>query len=448
MALSRVRLRLAAWFAAAVMVVVAALDLALFGYLRADANRALNRDVREAGTALARAIADERRDTREPWPAAARDAISEWPSSADGFAVFMHDTLVATGGPPWLQLTLAKEHPGVGFWTVRDVGGGRAHARVTTYAGPAFSVLSGRSAGDVHEYDELLLGWLFVSVPAVALLALIAGYLLAGRALRPVEVMTGTIAAMEPEDLDKRLSVREPPDELDRLAAQFNGLLARLSAQRARNHAFIQQAAHQLRTPLTVVRGESALGLERPRDPAGYREARARVRRAADQMSHRVDELFVLAEAEAGQRPALTDDVELDGLALECTDLLRGRAQAEHRALELDRVEPVLARGNAILLREALVELLANAINHGSPERPVAVSVYRTDGEAAIAVSSGGEPWVPTSNGAEPGAGGAAAPDTHGLGLAIVRWIAEVHHGALRHDYLDGANVFTLAWPG
>ncbi|HKI95281.1 MAG TPA: histidine kinase dimerization/phospho-acceptor domain-containing protein [Gemmatimonadales bacterium] len=442
MALSRVRLRLAIWFAAAVMVVVAALDVALFAYLRADANRALNREVRESGTALARAIADERRDTGEPLSAAARDAISEWPAAADGFAVFVHDTLVAAGGPPWMQLTLARERPRAGFWTVRNVQGGERHARVTTYAGPEFAILSGRSAGGVHEYDELLLGWLFISVPAVTLLAVLAGYLLAGRALRPVEVMADAIAAMEPEDLDKRLAVREPPDELDRLAAQFNGLLSRLSAQRARNRAFIQQAAHQLRTPLTVVRGESALGLERPRDAADYRETLARVRRAAEQMSHRVDELFVLAEAEAGQRPSLTDDVELDGLALECTDLLRGRAQAERRTLELHRVEPVLVRGNATLLREALVELLANAIKHGAAERPVAVSVYQEDGEAVLSVSSGGPRWVPVENGVEPG-----APDTHGLGLAIVRWIADVHHGTLRHEYADGANVFAVRWP-
>jgi len=230
--------------------------------------------------------------------------------------------------------------------------------------------------------------------------------------------------------------------ELDRLAAQFNGLLSRLSAQRARNRAFIQQAAHQLRTPLTVVRGESALGLERPRDAADYRETLARVRRAAEQMSHRVDELFVLAEAEAGQRPSLTDDVELDGLALECSDLLRGRAQAERRTLELRRVDPVLVRGNATLLREALVELLANAIKHGAAERPVAVSVYREDGDAVLSVSSGGPRWVPAENGTEPG-----APDTHGLGLAIVRWIADVHHGTLRHEYEDGANVFAVRWP-
>ncbi len=442
MPLSRVRLRLAIWFGGAVMVVVAALDLALFAYLRANANRALTREVRDAGVAMARTISEEHGDTGQPLASAARDAIAEWPTAADGFAVFVGDSLVATGGSAWMRATLARQRPRADAWTVRSATGGRAYARVATLMGPEFTVVSGRSAGGVHEYDEILIGWLFISVPAAALLALLAGYLLAGRALRPVEAMADVIAAMEPQDLDRRLRVGSPPDELDRLATQFNGLLARLAAQRARYHAFIQQAAHQLRTPLTVVRGETALGLDRPREAAHYRDTLTRVRRAAEQMAHRVDELFLLAEAEAGQPPTLADDVELDGLALECTDLMRGRAQAEHRTLELARVEPSQVRGNLVLLREAMVELLANAITHGTTGHPVAVSVYRDGAVAHLAVASGGAPWTPACDNGEHG-----APDTHGLGLAIVRWIAEVHGGALQHEYRNGANVFALVWP-
>lgn len=443
MALSRVRLRLGLWFAAAVLVAVGTIDAALYAYLRRDATRRLDRDVTDAASAMLRAVHDERRDTEKPLAAAARDALGEWPNPLDGFAVYVRDSLVATTGPSWIRAGLTGVAPGLGVQQIRRADGREGVAHAASISAGDLTIVSARSAGGVHELEETLQGWFFVSAPASALLALLAGYLLAGRALRPVEVMADAIAEMEPEDLDKRLAVREPPDELDRLAAQFNGLLARLSAQRARNHAFIQQAAHQLRTPLTVVRGESALGLERERDAAQYRETLARVRRAADQMSHRVDELFVLADAEAGVRPALTDDVELDGVALECTDLMRGRAQMERRTLELQRVEPARARGNVVLVREALIELLANAITYGASERPVGVSAYREDGEARLEVVSAGAQWA-----APPAPSDGGGDAHHGLGLAIVRWIADVHGGELRHAYADGANVFTLAWPG
>lgn len=442
MALSRVRLRLGVWFAAAVLVAVGTIDAAAYAYLRRDANRRLDRDVRDAASAMLRAVNNERQDTRKPMGAAAHDALAEWPNRLDGFAVYVRDSLVATSGPSWLRAALASVRAGRGVRHLPRGDGGAGNAHTATASAGDLTIVSARSTGPVHQFEETLQGWLFVSVPATALLALFAGYLLAGRALRPVEVMTDAIAAMEPQDLDRRLTVREPPDELDRLAAQFNGLLARLSAQRARNRAFIQQAAHQLRTPLTVVRGESALGLERPRDAAQYRDTLARVRRAADQMSHRVDELFVLADAEAGVRPALTDAVELDGVALECTDLMRGRAQAERRALELRRVEPARARGNAVLVREALIELLANAITYGAADGTVGVSAYRENGEARLEVVSGGAPWSPPAPSGE-----GDADSSHGLGLSIVRWIADVHGGELRHAYRDGANVFTLAWP-
>src|SRR4029077_4460471 len=126
-------------------------------------------------------------------------------------------------------------------------------------------------------------------------------------------------------DLAGRLPIRTPPDEIDRLAGDFNALLARPAALRQQNRDFLSQVAHQLRTPLTLVRGESELGLERERDSEAYRAILTRIGKAADQMSQRVDDLFLLARAEAGDQPPLSDKVELDALALECTDLMRGR---------------------------------------------------------------------------------------------------------------------------
>jgi len=192
------------------------------------------------------------------------------------------------------------------------------------------------------------------------------------------------------DDLNRRLPVRAPPDEIDRLTERVNGLLASLAEARDRNRTFLARAAHQIKTPLTVVRGESTLGLERPRDNDTYRAALERIQRAADQMVRRVDDLFLLAQAEAGDRPPMQDAVELDGLALECTDLMRGRAQQTRHSLELERVEGAVARGNEPLLREALLELLENAVRYGEAARPIRVAAYAGHEHATLAVTSAG----------------------------------------------------------
>jgi signal transduction histidine kinase len=236
--------------------------------------------------------------------------------------------------------------------------------------------------------------------------------------------------------------VRTPPDEIDRLADRFNGLLERLAQARDRNRTFLLRAAHQLKTPLTVVRGESTLGLERPRDNATYHAILERVRRAAEQMSHRVDDLLLLAQAEAGDRPPIDDAVELDGLALECADLMRGRAQLAGRSLELERVDAVVARGNEPLLREAVLELIENAVKYGGPKRSIRVSAYCEHERAHLAVASMGVPIPDDVFGTPPRPEGGG-----GLGLSIVDWIARVHGGELSYHHADETNTLQLVWP-
>src|SRR5476651_5098 len=119
-----------------------------------------------------------------------------------------------------------------------------------------------------------------------------------------------------------------------------------------------------------------------------------RIRTAAEQIRRRVDELFLPAEAQAGEKVRLEDDVELDGLVLDCTDLMRERASALGRSLAIGNAEHVVVKGSAPLLQEALVELIENACRHGSTETPVTVSCSATSDGASLEVSSGGDEFV------------------------------------------------------
>src|SRR5450755_4298166 len=139
-------------------------------------------------------------------------------------------------------------------------------------------------------------------------------------------------------------------------------------------------------------------------------------------MTHRVQDLLLLARMEAGERPPLRDGVELDAIALDATDLFRARARTLGQHLQLDDIEPCEVRGDEALLREALLELLENACRHGAPGPTVGVSVRAADGHASLEVRSTGDPIV-TERPRDP------RDHTGGLGLSIIRWIASVHDG-------------------
>ena len=285
---------------------------------------------------------------------------------------------------------------------------------------------------------------LAVMLPVIVLLALVLGHFLTRFALAPIDALGQAADAISPQDLAGRLPVNEQRDELDHLAIRFNGLLDRIQALQEQSHRFLREVAHQIRTPLTLVVGEAELGLERERSQEEYAQALRRIHAAAGQMTHRVQDLLLLARMEAGERPPLRDGVELDSLALEATDMFRARARTLGQHLQLDEITPCEVSGDEALLREALLELLENACRHSEAGPPVGVSVRPVGANVLLEVRSTGEPLPaeprPERRMDETGRGG-------GLGLAIVRWIASVHGGELTITRVGRENVVGLRLP-
>ena len=285
---------------------------------------------------------------------------------------------------------------------------------------------------------------LVVMFPIVLVLALAIGYSLTRFALAPIDALGRAADAIAPGELAGRLPLHRQRDELDHLALRFNRLLDRIQGLQEQSHRFLREVAHQIRTPLTLVLGEAELGLERERTPEEYVRVLRRVHAAAGQMTHRVQDLMLLARMEAGERPPLRDDVELDALALEATDMFRARARTLGQQLELHEIMPCEVTGDEALLREALLELLENACRHGEPGAPVAVSVRRDGASVLLEVRSTGEP-IPT----EPRLTDRADDTgrTGGLGLSIMRWIASIHGGELVIRRVGRENVVGLRLP-
>ncbi len=451
MRISRTRFKLAFWFAGTFFVSLTLLDVAFYFVLVRDARAgftdALLQEAADLQAAVYADLADDEDEEEAPLAVTTSELLDEWPSSPTRFVVYGRgDHLLGTRGPPAetaeLQRVKKPANDGSVWMTVLNDSEHFMLTETSDTGELGLRVVAARSTASLKQYRAVLIQWIVISVPVVTLLAVLSGYLLAKRSLRPVVHMSRTIADMSPNALETRLTVRDPPDELDQLAAQFNALMGRLVAAREQNRRFVAQAAHQIRTPLTLVRGESELSLEGPHEASHYVAALRRIRAAAEQMAHRVNELFMLAHAEAGELPQLKDEVELDGLVLECTDLMRGRANAAHRTLELSRVHPGTARGNEVLLREAVMELIENALRHGSAEGSIRVSAYVEHGMASLTVTNhGGSVSLPDQD-ASPG-----QAESSNLGLSIVRWIAEVHGGELRYARTNGENQFAVRWP-
>ncbi len=450
MPLSRLRLRLAAWFALAFIGGLVVLTGALNFYMSRESDRGLTRELRRRGDDLSGFVAVEYQEHPElGLTAAAREALAESPEGPETFVVYSASgaRLAERGAPALRRAAPASLAPAAGP-TVRDLpsaGAPPVRFVVLPPAGdPPVRVLVAATTARLADHRAALARWLAVSIPVVLALSLAGGYVLSSRALRPIRELQRAVAGIAPDALDRRLPVSRTPDELDRLAAQFNDLLERLERAQQQSRRFLRQAAHQIRTPLTLVLGEAALSLDRARTVGEQRQTLERIQRAADQMRRHVDELFLLAEAEAGMRPAMDERVELDGLVLECADLMRGRATGLGQRLELLRVDAVCVRGNEVLLREALLELIENACRHGSREHPVGISAVREGDAAHVLVASHGPPIAAE---AVRDADVEASPDGRGLGLSIVRWIAGEHGGTFVVERRDGRNVVGFRLP-
>jgi len=440
---SRLRLRFALWFAVAFLIGIAGFETLLFVSLRRNAIDRLSETLVGQAATLSRFLAGEIKEAPNADRATTlREGLDEFLPATDPGAVF--DTggrLIAYHGPEEIRRSLPDSIPVDSSARLTTVGSGRDHPyRLVTLGLPGrngFVGLVGRTDAMQEELDSIL-EWMLGTAPLVVLLSAAGGYLLSRRAVRPMEALAASIRALPAADRGARLPVRETPDEVDQLAVQFNSLLDRLRTAESENRRFVQEAAHQIRTPLTIVLGETDLTLAVDADPADHRAALGRVHRAASQMKRRVDELFLLAHTEAEASVALSPDVDLEGLAFDVTDLMRGRAASTAHRFELDRVDPRIVLGNEPLLREALIELLENACRHGKADSTIKVSAFAVDGIAHLEVENAGEPVPPPATGQ--GAG-------HGLGLRILDWIARQHGGRLVVERANGLNVVALRWP-
>lgn len=433
--LSRLRLRLAAAFTVTFIVALALVAAGSLGWLMHESTRRLDDRLAALGASVARAVALEKAEYPDSGLAAVVDDVQrEWVVGPDSWIVLDSAgvPLSATTDSTDRGRVLAAWQSAAGDSSSINIQRDGDDLRVRPFTIPphedlpTYTILAVASTEGIEADAEQLTLALALAAPLIALVSLLGGYLLSRWALRPTETLGRAIDALGPTALGTRLPVSDPPDEIGRLAQRFNALLDRLATSQAQNREFVREAAHQIRTPLTLVRGEAELALEaQSPGPVVLRDALGRIERASRQMQRRVDELFLLAEAEAGTVLEQRAPVELDALVVDGVDLFRARAAQFGQPIAYGTLAPATVMGDQTLLNEALLELLENACRHGRTDSAIVVSVLLHDGWVDLVVES--QRQLDTSR---------AAPASTGLGQRIVRWIAEVHDGrfAVEHD--------------
>ena len=280
----------------------------------------------------------------------------------------------------------------------------------------------------------------------VLLLASVIAFLVAGRVLRPLRDLRDGARSISETDLSRRIPA-EGEDEIADLARTFNSMLDRLQQAFASQRDFISDAGHELRTPITIIRGHLELMGD---DPVERRETVALVTDELERMSRFVDDLLLLAKA---QRPDFLqlEPLDLDDLARELSVKAQALAPRDWQ-LEASRAHGRLVADRQ-RLTQAVMNLATNATRHTEPDETIEIGAELNGSEARLWVRDSGTGIAPADRERifdrfTQAESGRRDPDGAGLGLAIVRAIAEAHGGRVQMETIEGTgSKFTLIIP-
>jgi signal transduction histidine kinase len=311
-------------------------------------------------------------------------------------------------------------------------------------------VVAGASLDDRDEAVSALLTQLAIGGPLALVLASLAGYALAGAALRPVEAMRQRAQEISARVDGDRLPEPEGDDEIARLARTLNEMLARLEAGMERERRFAAEASHELRTPLASLKAELDLALRRPRSPEELRAAIASAAEETDRLAALAEDLLVLARSDEGELRVEHRPIQARELLDNVARRFAARAEEAGLGVEVEAAPTLEGSGDPALLEQAVGNLVDNALRYGSGT--VRLRASAENGSLAIAVSDEGggfaQDFLPRAFERFTRADGMRAPGSTGLGLAIVAAIARAHGGNAAAGNVDsgGAQV-TLILP-
>jgi heavy metal sensor kinase len=311
----------------------------------------------------------------------------------------------------------------------------------------------------IQDVQRQLIALLAIGIPLTLLASSAGGWFLASSALDPIDRITRAAQQISARDLHQRLNLDLPNDEVGRLAATFDQMLERLENSFEQQKRFIADASHEMKTPLTILKGDVEVALNRPRSAEAYRETLENVNQTTDQLIALVQELLLLARADNQQGILKLEYLNLTELLSEQGSGLFSKAIKHDVDLNFDVPDVLVVEADRGKLNRLFMNLIDNAIKYSRPGDSVRVSAAIEHGQACIKVADTG-PGIPaehlpylfdrfyrvdkarsrvSSNGQTSGAG---------LGLSIVKWLTHAHHGQIEvASMVESGTTFTVRLP-
>jgi two-component system, OmpR family, sensor kinase len=452
-----IKLRVTLVFAAAMAVVLAAVGAFLYFQLRDRLDESIDNGLRSrAGDAVA-LVSQSEQGLRQSGQHSLIEADESFAQvlSPSGRVL---DSTPQLGGQPVLSASEIQEAEGRTRTFFEHQSAPGIEGAVRLLAAPAVTdqddagsggqvvVVVGSSLGDRDEALANLATLLAIGGPIALLLASLAGYAALALALRPVETMRRRAAEISASEPDERLPAPAGDDELARLGVTLNEMLDRLESALERERRFVDDAAHELRTPLALHKTELEVALRYADTEAELRAAIASAVGEIDRLVQLAEDLLVVARSQEGKLALAREPVRAGELFGTLGERFGARAAQEGRELASDGGGNAVVLGDRVRLEQALTSLVDNALRHGGG----AVRMWaRPNGNAVeLHVSDEGPGFPPEFIGHAfdrfSRADEARGRGGTGLGLAIVETIARAHGGAAHaaNDPGGGADVW------
>jgi heavy metal sensor kinase len=440
MAAPSIRLRLTAWYSVVLLLMLVVYATATFAAVRHEFFEQLDdqlHDDFETGEAFLRPAADG----RIVWSGDRshdHDADADQDRGSDVWAP-NGDQIYRSGASASLPpVALSVTSASARYESILVNGRRWRTLTGTTLVGGRSVVLRvSRSEDRLRTQLSEILAVLVLGLPLVVALAGVGGYVLARRALTPIDQLAVEARRITADRLHERLSVPNPGDEIGRLAAVINDTYARLESSFDQLRRFTADASHELRTPLAVIRGIGEMGLNATRTPSEYKEAIGGMLEEVDRLTNLVDTLLRLSHADAGTVRLSLAPVDVGQLTRDVTSSLAILAEERLQTLKTDALDNVVVVADRLVLREAITNVVDNAIKYSPPRSTITVRVRSDSERATIDVADEGpgisaahrerifDRFFRVDEGRSRDSGGT------GLGLAIAKWAVDVSGGRI-----------------
>jgi len=304
-----------------------------------------------------------------------------------------------------------------------------------------------------NSLEKLSLG-LFITVPATLLLALLGGFVMAGRVLKPIEEINKTAKKINAENLERRLEIKHPDDEIGKLQKTLNNMFDRLERAFLIQRRFTADASHELRTPLTILKGEMEVALKKERNTEEYREVLKSGLEEVDRLTKIVTDLLFLARADEGKANLNIQETDAGEIYRKIEKQLKLLASEKNTRIDVDMEKETKLKADPEKIKQLLFNLMENSIKYNKDGGKTELTLKNINGYLEIKIKDNGigiseedlphifDRFYRVDKARSREIGGS------GLGLSIVKWIVEAHRGKIEvESKKDVGTTFTVRLP-